>query len=334
MKRYKVMKEGYLNFTKRPRRNRSSKVWRSLVQETDLCPHHFVAPFFVVDGKKKKEKIEAMPGVFRYSIDCLLKELESYISLNISSILLFCCIDKEKKDPLGSEATRRGNLLQRAISAIKKEYPDLLVMADIALDPFTSHGHDGLVEKGKILNDPTVEKLAKMSLLCAEAGVDIVAPSDMMDGRVGFIRKSLDKATFSHVGILSYSAKYASSFYGPFREALSSTPSFGDKKSYQMNVGNLKEALLEAALDEEEGADLLLVKPALTNLDIISKISAASFLPVGAYQVSGEYSSIMAAAQNGWIDEKKALYETLLCIKRAGASFIITYAAKEVAQMI
>jgi len=287
-----------------------------------------------MEGKGKKEPIPSMPGVFRYSIDTLVREFESYMKLSISALNLFCYVPNEKKDPQGSEAWRRGNLLERATKAIKKEFPESLLMVDIALDPFTSHGHDGLVERGTIINDKTVELLVKMSLLAARAGADVVAPSDMMDGRVRAIRQALDKSGFTDTAILSYAAKYASSFYGPFRDALSSAPSFGDKKTYQMDPANAREALRECALDEEEGADLLLIKPALTNLDIIAKVRAQTNLPLGAYQVSGEYSMIKFGAEKGFLNETAAFYETLTAIRRAGADFIFTYAAKQVAELL
>jgi porphobilinogen synthase len=318
----------------RLRRLRQSEAIRGLVEESTLSPRHFVAPFFVMDGKGKKEAIPSMPGQFRYSIDQLIKEFESYMALDITALNLFCYVPPEKKDARGSEAWRRGNLLERATKAIKKEFPQALLMVDIALDPFTSHGHDGIVRNNKIVNDATVELLTRMALLAAEAGADVVAPSDMMDGRIGAIRAALDREGFIETAILSYAAKYASAFYGPFRSALDSAPSFGDKKTYQMNPANCREALRECALDEEEGADMLLIKPAITNLDIIAKVRAASLLPLGAYQVSGEYSMIKYGAEKGFLDEERAFYETLLAIHRAGADFIFTYAAKQVAKML
>lgn len=325
------MLDGFLEITKRPRRNRKSAALRALVQETTLSPSDFVAPFFVVEGSHTKIAIPSMPGVFRYSVDELIKELDSYIALGIQAINLFCYTQEVKKDPFASEAIRQGNLLQKAITEIKKAFPELLVTADIALDPFTDHGHDGVFINNKILNDPTVEILCEMALRAAEAGCDIVSPSDMMDGRIGYIRKALDKAGFHDTGILSYAVKQASALYGPFRDALDSAPKSGDKKSYQMNPANIREALLECALDEEEGADMLLIKPALTNLDIIAKVSEVSHLPIGAYHVSGEYAMIMFAAEKGVLNAEKALFETHLSIKRAGADFIFTYAAKTLA---
>lgn len=324
-----------LDLTTRPRRNRKNTAIRSLVRETYLHPHQLVTPLFIIEGKNRREHIQSMPGIDRLSIDLLIKEVHVLYSLGIRAIDLFPVIPKEKKDPLGLEATKPDNLLIQAIKALKQEIPEMCVMVDVALDPFTSHGHDGLVnEKGQILNDPTLKVLAEMSVLAAQAGADVIAPSDMMDGRVGYIRKSLDREGFVDVSILSYAAKYASSFYGPFREALNSTPQFGDKKTYQMDPANQREALYEAALDEREGADMLLVKPALVYLDIISKIRQATSLPLAAYHVSGEYSMVMAAAEKGWLDANKVFMESLLSIKRAGADFILTYTAKRIAPLL
>lgn len=319
----------------RPRRNRKSPAIRELVQETRLHVCNMIAPLFVTEGNKQKQVIEAMPDVFRYSLDTLLEEAEALSKLGINAVNLFCHISENKKDPYGSESFRKGNLLQQAILILKKELPHLCVMVDIALDPFTNHGHDGVIGySGVVDNDTTLDILGKMSLVAAEAGADIIAPSDMMDGRVGYLRKVLDRAGFTSVGILSYAAKYASAFYGPFREALGSAPKFGDKKTYQMNPANVREALLEAKLDEQEGADLLLVKPGLPYLDVIAKIKETANIPVGAYHVSGEYAMVMAAAERGWLDADRALYESLLSIKRAGADFILTYAAKRIAPLI
>jgi porphobilinogen synthase len=321
--------------THRPRRNRSHPAIRALVSETKLHASDFVAPLFLLDGKGRKETIDSMPGVYRLSIDLTLKKCERLLSLGVQTIDLFPVIQSNQKDPIGSESHNPNGLLQRAVRSIKKEFPELWVMTDIALDPFSNHGHDGLVdERGCVVNDPTLEALGKMVLSCAEAGCDMVAPSDMMDGRVGYFRHLLDDHNFEEVGILAYSAKYASSFYGPFREALNSAPKFGDKKSYQMDPSNVKEALLEATLDLAEGADLLMVKPALPYLDVISKLSEATDLPIGGYQVSGEYSMIQAAAQRGWIDGDRVLLESLLGIKRAGASFIFTYGCEQVAALL
>jgi porphobilinogen synthase len=321
--------------TRRMRRNRKSEAMRALVQETRLHPSNFVPQFFVTEGTNQKNSISSMPNIFRFSIDTLLKEIEVHLELGIRSCNIFCYTPEDKKDARGSEAIRQGNLLQQSVSAIKREFPELVLMADIALDPFTDHGHDGLVDgDGNVLNDPSVYVLQEMSLRAAEAGCDIVAPSDMMDGRIGLIRKVLDEQGFESVGILAYAAKYASSFYGPFRDALGSAPKFGDKKTYQLNPANSREAILESLLDEEEGADMLLIKPAIFNLDIIAKLRDVTCLPIGAFQISGEYAMIKAGVEKGWLHESNAIIESLLSIKRAGADFIFTYAAKEAAQIL
>lgn len=320
---------------KRPRRNRKNPAIRDLLQETRLHPSNLVAPLFIVDGENQRQLISSMPGIARLSIDLCLREVATLYQLGIRAIDLFAFVPKERKDRWGSEALRPGNLLTEAIRAIKAEVPDMCLIADIALDPYTDHGHDGIVsDGGEILNDASVEALGKMSLLVAEAGADVVAPSDMMDGRVAHIREMLDEAGFTQVNILSYAAKYASAFYGPFRDALQSVPRFGDKKSYHLNPANGREALLECLLDEEEGADMLLIKPALPYLDVIVQVRQRTHLPIGAFHVSGEYAMIMAAAQNGWIDGPKAMMEALVSIKRAGADFILTYAAKMVAEKL
>jgi porphobilinogen synthase len=323
------------SLTKRPRRNRKSAAIRKLVQETRLSPEMLVAPLFIVEGDHQQQLIPSMPGVCRFSIDLLIKECATLYELGIRAVDLFPAIATEHKDRYGSEAIRTGNLLQRAVSALKRDVPEMCVMVDIALDPFTDHGHDGLVDDaGRILNDSTLVQLGRMAVLCADAGADIVAPSDMMDGRVAYIRQAMDQAGHHDVGILAYAAKYASAFYGPFREALNSAPKFGDKKSYQMNPGNCREALLELALDESEGADMLLIKPALAYLDVIAKARECTHLPLGAYHVSGEYSMVMAAAEKGWMDADRVLTECLLSIKRAGADFILTYAARRIATLM
>lgn len=327
--------EKSMQLIKRPRRNRKSPAVRDIVQETRLHPSNFVAPLFILEGRQQKQPIHSMPDVYRLTIDLMMEEVEELYRLGIRAVDLFPVIPSEKKDPFGSEAFRENNLLQRSIEAIRKEVPEMCIMVDIALDPYTDHGHDGLVnDKGEVINDKTVEVLGKMSLLAAQAGADVVAPSDMMDGRIGYIRKTLDQAGYSNVSILAYAAKYASAFYGPFRDALHSAPKFGDKQGYQMNPANCREAFIECALDELEGADMLLIKPAMPYLDVISKIRAQTNLPLGAYQVSGEYAMIMAAAHNNWIDGKKVMHECLLSIKRAGADFILTYAAKSIAGLI
>lgn len=323
------------NLVKRPRRNRKSAAIRALVQETHLHPSQLIAPLFVLEGKGRQEAISSMPQVYRYSIDLLLKEVKELYRLGIRAVDLFPFIPPEKKDFEGSEAWCEGNLITQAIKALKDALPEMCVMVDVALDPYTTHGHDGLVDaSGKILNDPTLEVLAKMSLLAAEAGADVIAPSDMMDGRVAYLRKSLDSQGFEDVNILSYAVKFASAFYGPFRDALQSAPKFGDKKTYQLNPANRREALLECLLDEAEGADLLLIKPALPYLDVIAEVKEAIPLPLGAYHVSGEYAMVMAAAEKGWIDGERAMEECLLSIKRAGADFIFTYAAKMMAKKL
>lgn len=317
----------------RPRRNRQSPAIRALVQETHIQPSNLINPFFILEGSKRQEAISSMPGVHRYSVDLLIDEVIKLYNLGIRAVDLFVYVPKEKKDSTGTEAFRPNNLLQQALFCLKREIPDMCIMVDIALDPFTDHGHDGILNGNNLVdNDATLLALGQMSLLAAQAGADIVAPSDMMDGRVGYIRTLLDREGYSHVGILSYAAKYASSFYGPFRDALDSAPSRGDKKNYQMNPANVREALLESALDEAEGADMLLIKPALAYLDVIAKVREHTSLPIGAYHVSGEYSMVMAAAKQGWLDADKVFMESMMSIKRAGADFILTYAAGRIAK--
>ena len=326
---------GAIDLPIRLRRNRKSGAIRSLLQETRLHPSDFIYPVFVLEGSKRKEEISSMPGINRMSVDLLLKDVEESLKLGIQSVNLFMYVPNEKKDAFGSEALREDNLLVRSIRALKLEFPELCVMADIALDPFTDHGHDGLINhKGEVINDDSLKVLGAMSLHAAQAGVDVVSPSDMMDGRVSYIRSLLDRRGFSNVSILAYSAKFASAFYGPFRDALGSAPKFGDKKGYQLNPANAREALLECQLDEVEAADMLLIKPALPYLDIIAKVKEQTHLPVGAYHVSGEYAMVKAAAQQGWLDGDRVMYESLLSIKRAGADFIFTYAAKQVAKTL
>lgn len=323
----------YLN-SRRPRRNRKSAAIRSMVEETKLSVNDFIYPVFLIEGENKKEEIESMPGIFRFSLDLLLKELEECVGLGIKCICIFPSLGDDKKDSNATEGYNKQGLYIQAISDIKAKFPELAIMTDIAMDPYSSDGHDGLVEEGKILNDETLEILAKMALAQAEAGADILGPSDMMDGRVGYIREVLDKAGFSEVSIMSYSAKYASAFYGPFRDALDSAPKFGDKKTYQMNPANSKEALVEADLDYQEGADMLMVKPALAYLDIIKLLKDNYDIPITAYNVSGEYAMIKAAGQKGWIEGEKVMMETLLSIKRAGADVILTYFAKDAARIL
>lgn len=319
----------------RLRRKRSSPAIRSLLQETHLHPAQLVAPLFVVEGKGQKQMIASMPEVYRYSLDLLVEEVQELQRLGIAAVNLFAYVAPERKDRYGSEAFSSGNLLQQAIEAIKDKVPEICLMADIALDPYTDHGHDGVINAGgEVENDHTLELLGKMSLLAAKAGADLISPSDMMDGRVGYLRRLLDSEGYEHVGILAYAAKFASAFYGPFRDALNSAPRQGDKKGYQLNPANVREALLECALDEAEGADMLLVKPALAYLDVLAKVKEKTLLPVGAYHVSGEYAMLMAAARQGWLDKERALAESLLSIKRAGADFIFTYGAKQMAKLL
>ena len=315
---------------RRPRRNRKSAVIRDLVQETQLTAANLIFPLFIMEGSGIKSEVSSMPGIFRYSIDNLLREVESCMKLGLHSFDLFPNIDETLKDKYASEATREGSLYLRAIAEVKKEFPEACVVTDVAMDPYSSDGHDGIVENGEILNDETLEVLGRMAVAHAHAGADIIAPSDMMDGRIGYIRNVLDAAGFSNVSLMSYTAKYASAFYGPFRDALNSAPKLGDKKTYQMNPANQREALIEAELDVQEGADFLMVKPALPYLDIIKLLSDRFDLPIAAYNVSGEYAMIKASARNGWLDERRATLEVLLGIRRAGATAILTYHAKEV----
>ncbi len=320
----------------RPRRNRQNEVIRSMVRETYLSPEHFIAPLFVIEGKNQMIPIKSMPGHSRLSIDELVKEAKELYSLGVKCVALFPAIDDKLKTPDAREAFNREGLNFRAIRAIKESVPGMLVMADVALDPYSSEGHDGLVDPktGEILNDPTLEILAKQAVCESEAGADIIGPSDMMDGRVGYIRRALDESNFQNTLIMSYTAKYASGYYGPFREALDSAPKKGDKKTYQMDPANSTEALREAQLDTEEGADILMVKPGLPYLDIIYRLKEMSTLPIAAYNVSGEYAMVKAAAQNGWIDNDKVVLETLTCFRRAGADVILTYFAKEAARLL
>jgi porphobilinogen synthase len=314
----------------RPRRNRKSEVIRQMVQETHVSAANLIFPLFIVEGNNQKTEVASMPGIFRYSIDNLLREVESCMKLGLNAFDLFPNISEELKDKYATESHREEGLYLRAIREVKNNFPEACVVTDVAMDPYSSDGHDGIVENGEILNDETLEVLGRMALAQAYAGADIIAPSDMMDGRVGYIRRTLDDAGFKHVSIMSYSAKYASAFYGPFRDALNSAPKFGDKKSYQMNPANQREALIEARLDEAEGADFLMVKPALAYLDVIKLIKDNTELPVAAYNVSGEYAMLKAAVQKGWLNEQRSVTEVLTSIRRAGATAILTYHAKEV----
>jgi porphobilinogen synthase len=318
----------------RPRRLRRTEALRQLVQETHLRVQDLIYPLFVMEGENQRQEVESMPGCYRYTLDLLLKEVEEAANLGIPAVALFPVVPEEKKDPTGRESFNPEGLIQRAVRRLKQEIPEILVITDVALDPYSSEGHDGIVRDGVILNDETVEVLVKQALSQAEAGTDIVAPSDMMDGRVGAIRKALDEQGYTDVAILAYSAKYASAFYGPFRDALGSAPKWGDKKTYQMDPANAREALKEVELDEAEGADMVMVKPALAYLDIIYRVKEATNLPVAAYNVSGEYAMIKAAEQKGWIDGKKVMMESLLAMKRAGADMILTYFAKEAALLL
>ena len=317
--------------SRRPRRNRKSKVIREMVEETRLSTKDFIYPLFVIEGRSKKVEVKSMPGIHRYSYDLLLLEIEECLKLGIRTFALFPAISDSKKDKFATESMNAEGLYIQTLRAVKSRLPEACIMTDVAMDPYSSDGHDGLVKDGEIVNDETLDILAKMALAQAEAGADIIGPSDMMDGRIGFIRASLDDAGYSNTSILSYTAKYASAFYGPFRDALDSAPKSGDKKSYQMDPANRTEALVEAELDYDEGADILMVKPALAYLDVIRLLKDNFPLPIAAYNVSGEYAMIKAAAQHGWIDGEKAMLESLLSIKRAGASIILSYFAKEFA---
>jgi porphobilinogen synthase len=319
------------------RRNRilrANPAIRSLVVETILSPNDFIVPLFIDEGENIKTEISSMPGYYRNSLDNTVKEVKELWSMGIKSVLLFIKCKDELKDNTGKEAWNKDGLMQRSIKAIKDAVPEMYVMTDVALDPYSSYGHDGIVENGEIVNDPTVEALVKMSLSHAEAGVDMVAPSDMMDGRIGAIRAGLEQSGFTRVGIMAYSAKYASCFYGPFRDALDSAPGFGDKKTYQMDYGNRIEAVKEALMDIEEGADIVMVKPGLPYLDIVRDVKNAVDVPVSVYNISGEYAMIKAAAKMGWINEEKAIIETLTSFKRAGADLIATYFAKDAVKIL
>ncbi|HTD40719.1 MAG TPA: porphobilinogen synthase [Mucilaginibacter sp.] len=314
----------------RPRRNRKNEVIRQMVQETYVSAANLIFPLFIIEGENQKSEVSSMPGIYRYSIDNLLREVESCLKLGLKSFDLFPNISEELKDKYATESHRDGSLYLRAISEVKRHFPEACVITDVAMDPYSSDGHDGIVENGEILNDETLEVLGEMALAHARAGADIIAPSDMMDGRVGYIRNVLDDNGFKNVSIMSYTAKYASAFYGPFRDALNSAPKFGDKKTYQMNPANQREALIEADLDEAEGADFLMVKPALAYLDVIKLLKDNTELPIAAYNVSGEYAMVKAAIQKGWLNDQRAIIEVLTSIRRAGATAILTYHAKEV----
>ncbi|HEU0226491.1 MAG TPA: porphobilinogen synthase [Arachidicoccus soli] len=321
---------------RRNRITRRSAAIRSLVAETVLTPNDFILPIFIDEGENIKYEIPSMPGYFRYSLDNTVKEVKELWKMGIKSVLLFVKCDDKVKDNTGKESWNKNGLMQRSIIAIKEAVPEMVVMTDVALDPYSEYGHDGIVDiaSGYILNDETVDALTLMSLSHAEAGADFIAPSDMMDGRIGAFRKALEENNFSNVGIMSYSAKYASCFYGPFRDALDSAPGFGDKKTYQMNYANRIEAINETLQDVEQGADIVMVKPAMAYLDIIREVKNAVTIPVSAYHVSGEYAMIKAAAKMGWLDEDKLILESLTSIKRAGADLIATYFAKDAVKLL
>lgn len=318
----------------RNRRLRSTQAVRDLVRETILTTDDFIMPIFIAEGENIKEEISSMPGIYRQSLDLTIKEVKELWSLGVKAVNIYVKINENLKDNTGKEAWNKNGLMQKSIKAIKDAVPEMVIMPDVALDPFSIYGHDGIVENGKIVNDATVDALVKMSLSHAEAGADFIAPSDMMDGRVAAIREALEENGFDEVGIMSYAAKYASSYYGPFRDALDSAPGFGDKKTYQMDYGNSKEAINEALKDIEEGADIVMVKPGLPYLDIVSKLNEIVDVPISVFQVSGEYAMIKAAAKNGWLDNDKIIIESLTCIKRAGAGLISTYFAKEAAKLL
>jgi porphobilinogen synthase len=323
-----------MHLQRRNRILRATPAIRSMVAETILTPADFIAPLFIDEGENVQTEIASMPGYYRRGIDLTVKEVKELWSIGIKSVLLFIKCKDELKDNTGKEAWNKNGLMQRSIKAIKDAVPEIYVMTDVALDPYSSYGHDGIVEDGEIVNDATVEALVKMSVSHAQAGADMVAPSDMMDGRIGAIREGLEKNNFTKTGIMAYSAKYASCFYGPFRDALDSAPGFGDKKTYQMDFANRIEAVKEAIMDVEEGADIVMVKPGLPYLDIVREVKNAVEVPVSVYNISGEYAMIKAAAKMGWIDENKAIIETLTCIKRAGADLIATYFAKDAARLL
>ncbi len=318
----------------RPRILRQSPAIRNLIAETSLSANDFIVPLFIIEGADEISEIASMPGYYRRSLNRTVTEVKELWGLGLKSVLLFVKPFDNVKDNKGTEALNPEGLMQRSIKAIKDAVPEMLIMTDVALDPFSSFGHDGIVEDGEIINDATVEVLAKMSVSHAKAGADFVAPSDMMDGRIGAIRQALEESGYNKTGIMAYSAKYASCFYGPFRDALDSAPGFGDKKTYQMNYANRLEAVREAQLDVAEGADLVMVKPGLAYLDIVREVKNSVQVPVSVYNISGEYAMIKAAAKMGWLDEDKAIIETLTSFKRAGADLIATYFAKDAVKLL
>ena len=317
----------------RPRRNRKSEAIRSIIEETKVTTDDFILPLFLLEGATDKMEVDSMPGIYRLGIDQMLKEIEECLKLGIKSFDVFPVVPEHYKDKTATKSFDDDFFYQKALRKIKQEFPEAAIMTDVALDPYSSDGHDGIVKDGKILNDETLEVLGKQTLSQAACGIDIIGPSDMMDGRVGYIREVLDDNGYTDVSIMSYTAKYASAFYGPFRDALDSAPKSGDKKTYQMNPANRREALIEADLDMDEGADFMMVKPALAYLDVIRLLKDNYSLPIAAYNVSGEYSMLKAAGEKGWLDYEKVMQETLLSIKRAGADIILTYHAKEFAKL-
>ncbi len=323
-----------LNLTHRPRRNRKSEAIRAMVEETRVTTDDLIFPLFLLEGNNQQTEVASMPGIFRLSTDLMLKEIEACLKLGIRAFDIFPAVEDHHKDAIASKSYDSNFFYIKALREIKKQFPEACIITDVAMDPYSSDGHDGLVKDGKILNDETLEILGKMALAQAEAGVDMIGPSDMMDGRVGYLRDVLDSHGFTEVSIMSYTAKYASGFYNPFRDALDSAPKFGDKKTYQMNPANRTEALIEAQLDVEEGADFLMVKPALAYLDIIRLLKDNFPQPIAAYNVSGEYAMVMAAAQKGWLDGDRVMKEMLISIKRAGADVILTYFAKAFAKTL
>ena len=318
----------------RPRRNRKNAAIRSMVEETKLGAENLIYPIFLQDGKGIKSEIKSLPNNFRWSIDMLLPEVEKCLELGINTYVLVPAIEERLKDAIASHSYASDNFYLDVIRTLKDRFPEIVLMSDVAMDPYSSDGHDGLVRDGKIINDETLPILAKMSIAQAQAGIDIIGPSDMMDGRVGYIREALDQANFTDVSIMSYSVKYASAFYGPFRDALDSAPKAGDKKTYQMNPANRREALIEAELDIQEGADMLMVKPALCYLDVIASLKENFSVPITAYNVSGECAMVYAASQNGWLNYEATMSEMLLSIRRAGADGILTYFAKDFATLL
>lgn len=318
----------------RPRRNRKSSAIRDLVQENYVSTNDLIFPLFILEDKAGKTEVASMPGIFRHGLYGVLKEIEECLSLGIKAFDIFPVVDEKHKDKYATKSYDPNFFYLKALKEIKQKFPEALIMTDVAMDPYSSDGHDGIVQDGKILNDETLEVLGKMALAQAQTGIDMIGPSDMMDGRVGYIRKVLDQNGYTGTSIMSYTAKYASAYYGPFRDALNSAPKFGDKKTYQMNPANRREALIEAVLDVQEGADILMVKPALAYLDIISDLKQNNNTPIAAYNVSGEYSMVAAAAEKGWLDKEAIMAEMLMSIKRAGADIILTYFAKDYAKLL